>query len=233
LQYPGVRTELVLTAVIYAIGAPAAFGLPRASGRRSESEQAGARAALSSPAIRQASVAAAGMRMLVGFLVFHLALALRREDFGNVGLGLLVGGAALGGLLGALSSPRLRKVLKEEGMLAAGLLLAGVSSLIVGRWFSLVMAVALVLMVGLASGASKLAFDSIVQREISEGGRGYAFARFESFLQLAWVAGGLIAVAIPLPSGAGVAGAGAVALVLMGVYLTGRSKTRAAGGALG
>jgi hypothetical protein len=229
LQYPGVRTELVLTAVVYAIGAPAAFGLPRARGRRSESEQEIARAALRSPAIRQASVAAAGMRMLVGFLVFHLALALRREDFGNVGLGLLVGGAALGSLLGALSSPRLRKTLKEEGMLAAGLLLAGLAGLIVGRWFSLVMAVALVLMVGIASGASKLAFDSIVQREIGEAGRGYAFARFESFLQLAWVAGGLIAVAIPIPSGPGVAGAGFVALALMGLYLFGRSQTRSAG----
>jgi hypothetical protein len=208
MQLSGVRTELLFAALVYAIGAPAAFGLPRARGRRTVDEQRSARAAVGAVAVRQAVVAAGGMRLIVGFLVFHLAFALRREEFGNVGLGLLIGGAALGGLLGAISAPRLRTILKEEGMLALSLFLSAAVGLIAGRWFSLAIAVALVIMVGIASGASKVAFDSIVQREIGEAGRGYAFARFESTLQLAWVAGGFIAVAIPIPSGPGVAGAG-------------------------
>lgn len=226
LQYPGVRTMLLFAVAIYAVGAPAAFGLPRARGRRTESEQASAKAVLTGPSIRQASIAAAGMRAIVGFLVFHLALALRREDFGNVGLGLLVAGAALGTLLGAMASPRLRKVLKEEGMLAAGLALTGIAGLIGGALFSLAFSIVLVVVVGFASGASKLAFDSIVQREVGEAGRGYAFARFESVLQLAWVAGGLIAVAIPIPSGGGVIGIGVAAFALVTLYLAGRSRLR-------
>lgn len=226
LQFVGVRTELLFTAVLYAIGAPAAFGLPRARGRRTVIEQHSARAGVRALPVRQAVVAAGGMRLIVGFLVFHLAFALRREEFGNVGLGLLIGGATLGGFLGAVSAPRLRRVLKEEGMLALGLLLASVAGIVGGLWFSLAVAVALVVLVGLGAGASKLAFDSIIQREIDEAGRGYAFARFESILQLAWVAGGFIAVAVPIPSGVGVAGAGVIALVLMGLYVAGRSRTR-------
>jgi cyanate permease len=226
LQLSGVRTELLFTAVVYAIGAPAAFGLPRARGRRSVSERTSARAGVRALPVRQAVVAAGGMRLIVGFLVFHLAFALRREEFGNIGLGLLIGGATLGGFLGALTAPRMRRVLKEEGMLALGLFLAAAAGIVGGLWFSLAIAVALVILVGLGAGASKLAFDSIVQREIEEAGRGYAFARFESILQLAWVAGGFIAVAIPIPSGPGVAGAGVIGLVLMALYVAGRSKSR-------
>ena len=226
LQLSGVRAELTLTAIVYALGAPAAFGLPRARGRRTVAEQRSARAGVRALAVRQALVAAGGMRLIVGFLVFHLAFALRREEFGNIGLGLLIGGATLGGFLGAITAPRLRRALKEEGMLALGLFLAAAAGIVGGIWFSLAVAVALVVLVGLAAGTSKLAFDSIVQREIDEAGRGYAFARSESILQLAWVAGGFIAVAIPIPSGPGVAGAGVIALVLMGLYVAGRSKSR-------
>jgi hypothetical protein len=226
LQLVGVRTELLFTAIVYAIGAPAAFGLPRSSGRRTSGERRSARAGVRALPVRQAIVAAGGMRLIVGFLVFHLAFALRREEFGNVGLGLLIGGATLGGFLGAVTAPRLRRVLKEEGMLAAGLLMAAIAGIVGGLWFSLGVAVALVVLVGLGAGASKLAFDSIVQREIDEAGRGYAFARFESILQLAWVAGGFIAVAVPIPSAPGVAGAGTIALLLMALYVAGRSKSR-------
>lgn len=226
LQYPGVGTMLTFAAVVYAVGAPAAFGLPRAYGRRTQHEQRSARSGVSAVAVRQATVVASGMRLIVGFLVFHLAFALRREEVGNVGLGLLIGGATLGGFMGAVTAPRLRRALKEEGMLALSLFLAAAAGFIGGQWFSLWISVALVVMVGIAAGASKLAFDSIIQRDILEAGRGYAFARFESTLQLAWVAGGFIAVLVPIPSGPGVAGAGGVALILMGIYIAGRSKAR-------
>ena len=226
LQLSGVRAELVFTAIVYAVGAPAAFGLPRARGKRSMDERKYAQAAVRSLPVRQALVAAGGMRLIVGFLVFHLAFALRREEFGNIGLGLLIGGATLGGFLGAVTAPRMRRILKEEGMLAFGLFVASAAGIVGGIWFSLPLAVVLVVLVGLGSGASKLAFDSIVQREIDEAGRGYAFARFESILQLAWVIGAFIAVAFPIPSGPGVAGAGLIAVALMSLYVIGRSKSR-------
>ena len=224
LKWPGVKTELLLTAVAYAAGAVAAFGLPRMSGTRSEGEQKGARLSVRSIALRQAVVAAGGMRLCVGFLIFHLAFALRREEFGSVGLGLLIGSAALGSLFGALLAPRLRRRLREEGILLTTLFLAGLTALVAGRFFSLESSIVLVFVFGVTSGASKVAFDSLVQRETPEAARGYAFARFESLLQVLWVAGALVPVALTISAEIGVVIIGVVAIALALVYLAGRSR---------
>jgi hypothetical protein len=78
------------------------FSAPFTLGERIE-----ARAATLSTTVRQALVAAGGMRFLVGFLLFHLAFALRREHFGTVGVGSLIAAAAAGTFLGALVAPLL------------------------------------------------------------------------------------------------------------------------------
>ena len=191
-------------------------------------EQLGARKALRSLSLRQAVVMAAGMRFLVGFLVFHLAFALRREDAGSVGLGLLIGSAAIGTLFGAILAPRLKRGLREEGILTVTMLISAVAGLLVGYWFSVQAAAILVFVFGTASGAAKVAFDALVQKGTSDAGRGYAFARYESVLQLAWVFGGLIPLLVSVPSGPGVIGAGLVATLLTLVYLAGRRRARTA-----
>jgi hypothetical protein len=228
LKWPGVETELVLCALVYGAGIVPALRLPRVRGRRPKDEQLGARAGVLDVFVRQALVVAAGMRFLVGFLVFHLAFSFRREDVAAIGLGLLVGAAATGGLVGALLAPRLRRRLKEEGILVLSLVVGGVVALIAGRWFSLVTATVLVLAFGIASGALKVAFDAIVQRHAPEAARGWAFARFESALQLAWVAGALVPLALALPPGAGVFAAGVAGNLLAILYTAGRGRARAA-----
>jgi UMF1 family MFS transporter len=50
------------------------------------------RSAARAVAIRQAVFAIGSMRLLIGFLIFHLAFALRREDVTSIGLGALIGG---------------------------------------------------------------------------------------------------------------------------------------------
>jgi hypothetical protein len=80
----------------------------------------------------------------------------------------------------------------------------------------------LVFAFGVASGAGKVAFDAIVQRETPEGGRGWAFARFESFLQLAWVGGALIPLLVALSPASGVFAVGATSLVVATIFLVGR-----------
>ena len=62
-----------------------------------------------------------------------------------------------------------------------------------------------------------MAFDSLVQRDGAEAARGRAFARFETRFQLAWVVGGVIAVAFP---GGGRGGIFLGALVMLGSGLT-------------
>jgi hypothetical protein len=226
IKWPGVQTELLLGALVYYAGVIPALRLPISKGTRSVDERAGARVLGRAVSMRQALFATSGMRFLVGFLVFHLAFALRREDFGTVGLGLLVGSAAFGSLAGALIAPRLRRSLKEEGILVVSLVAAGVTAVLVGRWFTPITAGALAFAFGMASGAAKVAFDAIVQREVPEAGRGWAFARFESVLQLAWVAGGLIPLLIALPGAGGMIAVGLMANAIAIIYTYGRHRLR-------
>lgn len=228
VRFPGVETELVIGAIVYYTGAVPALMLPVAKGRRTALDREAAQAAARSLSVRQALVAMAGMRVLVGFLVFHLAFALRREDFGSVGLGLLIGAAAFGGLVGAISAPRLRNVLREEGILVASLAAAGIVSFLAGRWFTPLSAGALVFVFGVAAGAAKVAFDAIVQRETPEAGRGWAFARFESILQLAWVAGALIPLILTIPSSPGAMAVGIAANIVALLFTFARQRARAA-----
>ena len=223
-KWPGPGTELMFAMLIYLIGVIPALRLPRMHGRRAREETITARAGARVVTVRQALVAAAGLRFLVGFLVFHLAFAFRRENFSSLGLGLLVGSAAVGGLFGAILAPRLRRALKEEGIIITSLLVAGVAGLVVGRWFSPVSAGALVFAFGIASGAGKVAFDSIVQRDAPEGARGWAFARFESGLQFAWVAGALVPLLPTIPAGPGVFAVGVGANLLAILYTAGRHR---------
>jgi hypothetical protein len=226
VRWPGPATELYFTAVVYLVGLVPVAGLRSMRGRRDRERQAASRTQARSVSIRQALVAVAGMRFLVGFLVMHLAFSLRREELGSVRLGFLIGSAAMGGLLGALLAPRLRRRFREEGILVVSLVVAGLTAILVGGWFSLVTAGVLVLAFGSTAGAAKVAFDSIVQRDAPEGARGWAFARFESYLQLAWVAGALGPLAVSIPAGAGIVGAGVVANVLAVLYTAGRHRVR-------
>ncbi|MGH2699156.1 MAG: MFS transporter [Actinomycetota bacterium] len=224
LHFFSVRAELLFAAVIYYLGVLPALLLPRQRGRRAATERLEARQFARSVSTRQATFAAVGMRLLVGFLVLHLAFSLRREDFGSLGLGLLVGAAAAGSLVGSLLAPVIKRKLREEGIIALALIVAGIVAVIVGRNFSIVSAGVLVAVFGIASGSAKVAFDSIVQRETPPGARGWAFARLESLLQLAWVFGAFIPLGPAIPSGAGVVVVGVIANLLALVYVLGRRQ---------
>ena len=72
------------------------------------------------------------------------------------------------------------------------------------------MVAAIALAVGAA--AARLAFDSLLQRDGADAARGRAFARFETWFQLSWVLGGVLAVVY---WGGGRSGIFLVALVLL------------------
>ena len=225
LQVFSTRAEVLFAALVYATGIVPAIGLPAPERRRAGSGAAGRFAP--SVAVRQGVVATAGIRLLVGFLVFHLAFAFRREELGSIGLGLLIASAAVGTLAGAVAAPRMRRRLREEGILAFALMGAGITGVVVGRWFSVLSAAVLVLVFGIASGAAKVAFDAVVQRDVPEDARGRAFARFESLLQITWVAGAAIPLVAPIPSGVGTAAAGVASMIVAGIFIGGRRRARA------
>lgn len=223
LKWPGPETEMLVTAAVFYVGAVPALRLPRVRGKIGSMDRIGAQAKARLLSVRQGVFAVAGMRALVGFSVFHLAFALRREGIEVIGLGLLVGAAATGNLVGALIAPRLRRALREEGILVVALAASGIAGIAAGLFFGVFLAGMFVFVFGVATGAAKLAFDSVVQREIPEGGRGWAFARFESTFQLAWVAGGLIPLLVSIPAGGGIVAVGVAANLMGIVFILGRT----------
>jgi hypothetical protein len=109
---------------------------------------------------------------------------------------LVLGASALGGFVGVMITPRVRRVLREESILAASLLVPAVIALLAARDGGTLGAVAIGFTVAAGAAAGRIAFDSLVHRDGPEHLRGRAFARFETRFQLCWVAGALVPVAL-------------------------------------
>src|SRR5437879_9822419 len=192
----GARWVLRLAAVVNLVSVVAAFRIPGA-GATARPAQAAEQAELHGASIRLAATAMIVLRSAVGFLTFLAAFDLKRSHAASWLFGLVIGAGALGGFLGAVIAPRLRRVMREETILVGSLLVPAVVTLFGARAFgnTAIGVVACAVAVGAASG--RLAFDSLVQRDAPEAARGRTFARFETRFQLAWVGGAVIPAAIP------------------------------------
>ena len=192
----GARWVLRLAAVVNLVSVVAAFRIPKA--RKAAAPLAAVeQAELHAASIRLAATAMTVLRAAVGFLTFLAAFDLKRSHAPSWLFGLVIGAGALGGFLGAVIAPRLRRVMKEETILVGSLVVPAVVTVFGARAFgnTAIGVVACAVAVGAAAG--RLAFDSLVQRDAPEAARGRTFARFETRFQLAWVAGAFIPAAIP------------------------------------
>ncbi|MBI4939264.1 MAG: MFS transporter, partial [Actinobacteria bacterium] len=158
----------------------------------------------------------ATVRAFTGFLTLFLAFRLRTDPLPGFGqttaVAVVVALAAVGGGLGTVLGNRLRRVDTERlvvATLAGTALAAAWAALAYGPWP--VFAVALV--AGTAQSLAKLCLDALVQADVPEQVRTSAFARSETVLQLAWVAGGFVGLVLPLsgPWGLGIAAVGTAA----------------------
>ena len=77
---------------------------------------------------------------------------------------------------------------------------------------------------GVAQSLAKLALDSTIQRDVPERVQSSAFARSDTTLQLAWVLGGFIGIAIPLMPRLGLSVAAAVLAAWFAFVLTTRPR---------
>jgi hypothetical protein len=80
---------------------------------------------------------------------------------------------------------------------------------------------------GLAQCMSKLALDAIIQRDVPERVRTSAFARSDTTMQLAWVLGGFVGIAMPLEPRLGMSVAAVAILVWAAFVLLGRIRRTA------
>lgn len=145
----------------------------------------------------------AGLRLLSGFLVMFMAFLLRDQPFPGweerteLLLGLVVGAAGLGNAIGIALGSLLRRVDPARtvvGALVVGTLMAGIAAL----GYGLATAALLGLTAGLAQSLGKLSLDATIQSDVPERIRSSTFARSETLLQLSWVIGGFLGIALPL-----------------------------------
>ncbi len=144
-----------------------------------------------------------GLRLLSGFLTLFMAFLLQAHPFKSwdyspeLLLGLVIGAAGLGNAIGIGLGNVLRRVQPRLSVLIA-IFSATLVSLVTAVHYTLLTAVLLGLTAGLAQSFGKLSLDAMIQGEIPEANRSSAFARSETLLQLSWVFGAFIGIALPL-----------------------------------
>jgi MFS family permease len=168
-------------------------------------------------------------RVLSGFLIFFLAFLLREHplpgqsaavSLGIVGVAAGVGNAC-GTALGALLRSR-----APELIVAAMVTLAMTAAIVAAVFFGGLAVAVLGAVAGLSQALSKLSLDAMIQRDVPEVVRTSAFARSETLLQMAWVVGGAIGIALPLNGTLGMSVAAGI--LALGVAVTVRGLLTAA-----
>ncbi|MGI8762045.1 MAG: MFS transporter [Jatrophihabitantaceae bacterium] len=176
------------------------------------------------------------LRLLSGLLTIYLAFYVESTAHGlpaALQLGAVIGAAGAGNFAGTAIGTKLR-LQRPEMIIVVSVVAATATCALVALLFSIAVAVVGMFVSAATNSLSKIALDALVQRDVVETLRSSAFARSETFLQLAWVVGA--AIGVVLPSGRGTGGAlgfwvaalvvGAVAAV---VLLRRRVLERAAG----
>jgi hypothetical protein len=168
--------------------------------------------------------ATSAIRAFTGFLTLFLAFALRTDPISTsiptIGvIGLVAGGAGVGNTIGTSLGALLRRITPET-VLTAMLGVAALAAVCGTVWYGLVPVIAVGVGAGFASALGKLSLDALVQREVPDDVRSSAFARSETVLQLAWVCGGALGIALPIPGayGLGIAAVGLTTMLVLTLH---------------
>ncbi|MGH4029587.1 MFS transporter [Actinomycetota bacterium Odt1-20B] len=153
------------------------------------------------PAVTHALGANATLRCLSGFLIFFLAFLLREEPLAGqsaaVSLGIVGVSAGAGNALGTAVGAWLQSRAPEIIIVTVVGVVLGVA-VTAAVFFGAVGVACLGAVAGFAQALAKLSLDALIQRDVPEQVRTSAFARSETLLQMAWVVGGAIGIALPL-----------------------------------
>ncbi|MFE9389658.1 MFS transporter [Streptomyces sp. NPDC006784] len=163
--------------------------------------------------VLSALFANSALRALSGFLTFFLAFLLREHPFDGLGAAVSLGlagvaaggGNALGTAIGAWLRARGPEVI-ITCVLFCALTAAAVAAVLYGSVTVTVLAAT----AGIVQALGKLSLDALIQRDVPEEVRTSAFARSETLMQMSWVAGGALAMALPLVGWLGMTVAAAV-----------------------
>ena len=155
------------------------------------------------------------LRLLSGMLTIYLAFYVESTKHGLAGvleLGGVVGAAGLGNFIGTAIGTRLRMA-KPEALIVICTVIGFATLFVAALTFSVFVAIVAMLVVSALNSLSKIALDSLIQNDVIETLRSSAFGKSETFLQLAWVIGAALGVALPSTS----TGDGTIAFVVAAV----------------
>jgi hypothetical protein len=167
------------------------------------------------PSMAFALRANCGPRWLSGFLTLYMAFLLRSHPIEGHStqflLAAVIGAAGVGNFGGIAAGSVLKRVDPRITVIIA--LLADVCAIIFAAVaYGLLSLVVLGFVAGLSQALAKLALDATIQRDVPERVRTSAFARSDTTLQLAWVIGGFVGIAMPLDPSLGMPVAAVVLL---------------------
>ena len=188
-------------------------------GRLSAGQRLRARVAALPRELQAALVCSIGVRLLFGFLTLFLAFLMREQPLpgmsGTLVLALVLGAAGLGNAAATLLG-RALATRRPEAIVSAVLVADTVMTVLTAVFYSLWTLVLVGLVSGIAVQLARVGTDAIIQRDIPDSTRTQVFAWSETVLQIAWVAGGAIGIALPLVPELGF---GVVSALLVAVLL--------------
>ncbi|WP_309229441.1 MFS transporter [Blastococcus sp. TML/M2B] len=229
----GFEPELWVTSAVFAAAAVLAVRLPQhvdvPAGEQpadvfstAEIPVAGGRRTRVSPHVVLALRATAALRGLTGFLTIFMAFLVQAEFADGWTATLALGGVAVaagaGSFLGTAAGSRLGTATPDRVVLVAAVSAAAVTVL-AAVFYGFGMAVLVAGVAAVANAIGKVALDAIIQREVPENLRASAFARSETVLQLAWVAGGGLAIVLPTTGWIGFSVAAAILVLAVGLVV--------------
>lgn len=181
------------------------------------------------PSMAFALRANCGPRWLSGFLTLFMAFLLRVHPISGhspqFSLAAVIGAAGLGNFAGIAAGSLLKGVNPKLTVVLA--MLAGAAAAIFAALAYGLFALCLLgFVAGLAQSLAKLSLDSTIQRDVPERVRTSAFARSDTTLQLAWVIGGFVGIALPANPRGGMITA-AVVLVAWSLFVLANPSRRA------
>jgi MFS family permease len=173
-----------------------------------------------------------GPRWLSGFLTLFMAFLLRVHPIAGHSpkflLAAIIGAAGVGNVVG-LGAGSVLKNVHPKITLVLTLLADAAAVTVAALFYGLLPLVVLGFTAGVAQCLAKLSLDSTIQRDVPERVQTSAFARSDTTLQLAWVIGGFVGIALPLQPRLGLIVA-AVVLAAWSLFVlanpTGRAPAR-------
>ena len=174
------------------------------------------------------------LRWAAGFLTMFLAFYIEKTSHGvqaASSLGAIGAAVAVGNLIGTGAGARFSFRRPHVIVLCCSAVNA-VACVLTALSFSLETAVAAMAVCSATNSLGKLSLDAVIQRDVLETLRSSAFARSETFLQLAWVVGAAVALLLPADRGTlGMAVAGTfLAVSVIYIAVRARMGVRAARG---